>query len=168
MHTANLTTFSTDRASLMQLKIKKSHEGVPTPFYATAGAMAFDAVAWLGDDATESDSITLAPAGGSHMFDTGISVEVPPGYCLVMNVRSGLGGKDKVQLSNNQGWIDSDYRGKVMASLINLHPTQPRVIRHKERIVQCAILPAPQVEIVVVDELSSTVRGEGGFGSTGS
>lgn len=146
--------------------IEKDHPDVPTPIYATDGSMAFDLTAWFPDtDGAQPDGIMLNP-GERHPFNTGIKVQLPPGYGLFMNVRSGLGAKHGIQLVNNQGWIDSDYRGNVIACLLNTG-NMKRLIDHKERIVQCVVLPVPRCHFIV-GKVNDTVRGVGGFGSTGS
>jgi dUTP pyrophosphatase len=144
----------------LKVIIEPEHPEVGLPYYATEGAMAFDLCAWL-----DGPKLQLDP-GEKALVSTGIKIELPRGYGMFMNVRSGLGAKRAIGLANEQGWIDSDYRGVVMACLIN-NGTGPQVIEHKERIVQCVILPIPRCHLVF-GKVSDTARGQGGFGSTGS
>ena len=101
------------------------------------------------------------------LIDTGISVEIPEGYFGALFARSGLATKKGLRPANCVGVIDSDYRGEVKVALFNDSATS-RTIKPQERIAQLVILPYAKVELEVVDELTDTVRGEGGFGSTGT
>ena len=97
---------------------------------------------------------------------TGLSFEIPKGYVGLIYIRSSVGTKLDLVLSNQVGVIDSDYRGEVMLPLRNLGRSA-RVINSGTRIAQMIITPINQVDIEVVKELSETKRGDGGFGSTG-
>lgn len=101
------------------------------------------------------------------LIGTGISVEIPKGYFGALFARSGLATKQGLRPANCVGVIDSDYRGEVKVALFN-DSTSSRTIKPQERIAQLVILPYANVELEVVDELTDTVRGEGGFGSTGT
>jgi len=144
----------------MQVKLRKLTKTAKTPTYGTDGAAAFDVYAdlpdtWLG-----------IPAGEMRPISTGIAVEVPPGHVLRIYSRSGHGYNHSVSLANCVGVIDSDYRGEVMAGLRNDgHLTF--AVHHGDRIAQGIIEPIERVEFVEVEELSTTERGAGGFGSTG-
>jgi dUTP pyrophosphatase len=100
------------------------------------------------------------------VIPTGIRVEIPEGYEAQIRPRSGLATKFGITLPNTPGTIDSDYRGPVGVSLINLGP-EPYTIRHGERIAQMVVAPVVQAQFQVVEMLSETTRGAGGFGSTG-
>ncbi len=91
---------------------------------------------------------------------------LPPGYEAQVRPRSGLAIKHGVSLVNAPGTIDSDYRGEVKVPMIN-HGTEPYTLKRGMRIAQMIVMPVPQVELVEVDELPKTARGEGGFGHTG-
>jgi len=97
---------------------------------------------------------------------TGLRVEIPPGYEMQIRPRSGLAVKHGITLPNTPGTIDSDYRGPLGVALVNLG-AEPYTIRHGDRIAQMVVAPVVQVAFEIVDSLSATARGEGGFGSTG-
>lgn len=132
------------------LNIKLTHPLARVPTYATDGASAFDLY---------STSYGQVPG----VFDTGVAFEVPPGKVLLVNSRSGHGAKG-VRLANSQGWIDSDYRGSVRILLDGA----PMTINPGDRIAQAMLVDAPRVDLQLVDTLSETARGTGGFGSTGT
>jgi len=144
----------------MKLSIKKLHPDAIIPRYATKGAACFDLHA-LFDSETALDSTQSVTT-----LRTGLAVEIPEGYAMMIYSRSGHGFKHGVRLSNCVGVIDADYRGEVMVKL-----TQDEqgyfIVNKGDRIAQAMIVPVPAVEFIEVDELSSTERGSGGFGSTG-
>ena len=105
-------------------------------------------------------------SGQSRQFRTGLAFEIPDGYVMLVYSRSGHGFKSGVRLANGTGIIDSDYRGPMLVRLHN-DGQLPFNVRNGDRIAQCLLMPAPQVEIVQVEELSETDRGDGAFGSTG-
>lgn len=141
----------------MELQIKKLREDAILPRYATEGAAGMDLCA-----AVETD----LPPMGHALVPTGIAVAVPAGYGAFLFARSGLAIKHGVNLRNGVGVVDSDYRGEVMVGLANLSD-KPYHVAKGERICQLVLIATPQAEIRLVDELSETLRGEGGFGSTG-
>ena len=142
------------------LQIKKLRENARIPFRATPGAAGMDLYACL--DAP----VTIAP-GERAMIPTGIAIALEsPLYCAFLYARSGLAAKHGVAPANCVGVIDSDYRGEVCAVLSN-SGTEPFMVTDGERIAQLVVAPVDQPEIEVVDELSDTERGAGGFGSTG-
>ena len=133
-------------------------EGLPLPAYATAGAAGMDVVA--------AEELTLAP-GARAAVATGFALAIPLGYEVQVRPRSGLALKHGVTCLNTPGTIDSDYRGEVKVILANLG-TEPFPIRRGDRIAQlvpAAVLHAALDEVVSLDD---TVRGSGGFGSTGT
>jgi dUTP pyrophosphatase len=133
---------------------------IPTPFYASPGAAAMDLHACI-------DEAVVIPAGGRAVIPTGIAIGLPsPDYVALVFARSGLGIKHGVAPANCVGVIDSDYRGEVMVGLQN-SGSEDYTVQPGDRIAQLAILPVFQAEIQVVDELDATLRGAGGFGSTG-
>ena len=133
-------------------------EGLPLPAYATHGAAGMDVVA--------AEDLTLAP-GARHAVATGFAMGIPHGFEVQVRPRSGLALKHGITCLNSPGTIDSDYRGEVKVILANLGDA-PFPIRRGDRIAQ--LVPAP-VQLATFDErasLDETVRGQGGFGSTGT
>lgn len=104
--------------------------------------------------------------GEPHLVTTGIYMEFPPGYEAQVRPRSGLALKHALTVLNSPGTIDAGYRGEVGVIMLNAGK-EPFSIKRGDRIAQMVINKLPQVEIIAVDELSDTARGEGGFGSTG-
>lgn len=152
----------------MKLKFKKLHLAAATPAYATVGAANMDLCAIIEDDlyAAGTKPLVVRP-GGQAIIRTGLAFEVPEGWVLAVYSRSGHGFKSEVRLSNGTGQIDSDYRGEVMVALKNDGRAR-FTVNHGDRIAQMRLEPAPRFELEEVDELSSTNRGTGGFGSTGA
>ena len=132
-------------------------DGLPLPAYATHGAAGMDVVA--------AEDVTLAP-GGRHAVATGFAIAIPDGYEVQVRPRSGLALKHGVTCLNTPGTIDSDYRGEVKVILANLGQ-EPFPIRRGERIAQLVPAPVLRAELTETDSLDETVRGAGGFGSTG-
>jgi len=137
---------------------------LPLPGYQSVGAAGADLCANLMPEDRET-GFTLDPMHRA-VIPTGIRVEIPEGYEAQIRPRSGLATKFGITLPNTPGTIDSDYRGPVGVSLINLGP-EPYTIRHGERIAQMVVAPVVQAQFQVVEMLSETTRGAGGFGSTG-
>jgi dUTP pyrophosphatase len=127
------------------------------PRYETAGA--------AGLDLRADVDVALAP-GERRLVPTGLAVEIPPGYEGQVRPRSGLAVRHGVGMVNAPGTIDSDYRGEIGVLLVN-HGQVPVSFARGERIAQLVIAPVVQAELVLVDALSATDRGGGGFGSTG-
>lgn len=134
------------------------------PAYETPGAAGADIRANLMPEDRES-GFTLDPMHRA-VVPTGLRVEIPQGYEMQIRPRSGLALKHGITLPNTPGTIDSDYRGPLGVALINLG-AEPYTIRHGDRIAQMIVAPVIQVQFQVVDALSDTARGVGGFGSTG-
>lgn len=147
----------------MEIKIKllPHAKGLPLPAYQSAGAAGLDLVAAVAADAP----LTLPP-GGRALIPTGLVIEIAPGFEAQARPRSGLALNHGVTVLNSPGTIDSDYRGEVGVILIN-HGDKPFEVARGARIAQLVIAPAPQARLIVMDDLSTTARGEGGFGSTG-
>lgn len=144
----------------MEIKFTKLNENAVSPQRATDEAAGYDLSAVV-----EQNEIFLSPQE-SKMISTGIAVEIPRGYVGLLFGRSGLGCKENLRLANCVGVIDSDYRGEIKACLYN-DSSVNKLVENGTRIAQLVIVPHLSVEMVEVDELSDTVRGEGGFGSTG-
>ncbi|QQA42142.1 dUTP diphosphatase [Pelagovum pacificum] len=136
---------------------------VPLPVYQTEGAAGADVRANFPEN--ERAGVTL-PAGGRALIPAGFAMAIPEGYEVQVRPRSGLALKHGITLPNTPGTIDSDYRGPVGIILLNTG-TESFHIDHGDRIAQFVVAPVVRGSFGVVETLDDTVRGEGGFGSTG-
>jgi dUTP pyrophosphatase len=136
-------------------------QGLPLPAYQSAHAAGLDLVA-----AVPRQEPVKLPPGARALVPTGFVLELPHGYEAQVRPRSGLALKHGVTVLNSPGTIDSDYRGEVMVLLVNLGG-ETFLVQRGDRIAQLVIAPVAQVEIVAVEVLDATERGESGFGSTG-
>jgi dUTP pyrophosphatase len=141
----------------IQLKRLPHSEGLQLPDYATSGAAGMDVVA--------AESLTLAP-GARVAVATGFAIAIPEGFEVQVRPRSGLALKHGITCLNTPGTIDSDYRGEVKVILANLG-AEPFEIVRGERIAQLVPAPVQRAAFREVEDLDSTTRGAGGFGSTG-
>ena len=141
----------------IEAKRLSNGEGLPLPSYASDGAAGLDVVS--------AEDVTLAP-GARHAVATGFAIAIPPGYEVQVRPRSGLALKHGVTCLNTPGTIDSDYRGEVKVILANLG-AEPFEVRRGERIAQLVPATVLRAEFEEVEDLDSTERGGGGFGSTG-
>ncbi|MBU0556087.1 MAG: dUTP diphosphatase [Alphaproteobacteria bacterium] len=132
-------------------------EGLPLPAYATAGA--------AGMDVVSAEDVTL-PSMARHAVATGLAIAIPEGFEVQVRPRSGLALKHGITLPNTPGTIDSDYRGELKVILVNLG-AEPFEIKRGDRIAQLIVAPVQVGRMVEVEDLDETVRGAGGFGSTG-
>lgn len=148
-------------APVVRFRRLDGNADLPIPAYATAGAAGFDLRAAVPGDTP----LPLRP-GERLLVPTGFACAVPHGYEMQVRPRSGLAVKHGITVANSPGTVDSDYRGPLMVCLINLG-AEPFAIRRGDRIAQAVVAPAPQLTLIEVDDLDATVRGEGGFGSTG-
>lgn len=139
-------------------------QSLPLPSYETEGAAGADVRANLLPDQRDTGFV-LQPMQRA-IVPTGFRVEIPLGFEMQLRPRSGLALKHGISLPNTPGTIDSDYRGPLGVALINFGATD-YVVRHGDRIAQMIVAPVVQARFEVVDALSDTARGEGGFGSTG-
>ena len=137
-------------------------EGLELPSYETVDAAGMDLRAALPAD----EPLVLAP-GARCLVPTGFIMEIPKGHEGQVRPRSGLAYKNGITCLNTPGTIDADYRGEIMVLLIN-HGEHPFSIERGIRIAQLVIAPVIQVEIVEATLASETIRGTGGFGSTGA
>ena len=144
----------------MRVRIKKIDDRAIIPTYGTEYSAGADLYALL------DSSVEIAPHETAFIH-TGISVEIPEGYCGLIFARSGLASKRGLAPANKVGVIDADYRGEVMVALHN-HSDKIATVDPGERIAQLAIVPFLKAEFEESDDLSDTIRGEGGFGSTGT
>lgn len=141
------------------IRVKILREGATLPTYGSAEAAGADLYACL------ETAVTIAP-GETSFVPTGISLEVPKRCAGLVYARSGLACKRGLAPANKVGVIDSDYRGELFVALHN-HSSQPCTVENGERVAQLVITPVLQPAYEMAEELSDTVRGEGGFGSTG-
>lgn len=141
------------------LKIQRLEHNKILPEYKTAGAAGMDLCAAI------EEPIILKPLERT-LVPTGLKIELEHGYEAQVRPRSGLSIKHGITLINCVGTIDEDYRGEVCVPVVNIS-NETYSIQPQERIAQMVIAKAEQAEIEVVTELTETVRGEGGFGSTG-
>lgn len=143
----------------MKIKIKKLDPNARIPAYGTAYAAGADLYACTGQP------VTIA-AGQTEFLHTGIAVELPEETVGLVYARSGLACKQDLAPANKVGIIDSDYRGEIVVALHN-HGKEARVVNGGDRIAQLVIAPYYVAQFEEAEELSNTVRGAGGFGSTG-
>ncbi|GGC08599.1 deoxyuridine 5'-triphosphate nucleotidohydrolase [Novosphingobium endophyticum] len=139
------------------IKVLPHGEDLPLPAYATEGA--------AGMDVVSAEDVTIAP-GARHAVATGLAVAIPHGFEIQVRPRSGLALKHGITVANAPGTIDSDYRGEVKVILIN-HGAEAFAILRGDRVAQLVLAPVTRASWLKVEELDETVRGEGGFGSTG-
>lgn len=141
----------------MNVNIKKLNPDAILPTYGSADA--------AGADLCSIEEVTVAP-GETKLVHTGLAMAIPQGYGGFIFARSGLATKRGLAPANKVGVIDADYRGEIMVALYNQGQTAQTVERG-ERIAQLVLLPCPQAQFNLCEELDDTDRGEGGFGSTG-
>lgn len=140
--------------------VQKLRENAVLPRYGSAEAAGADLYACLPED------VVIAPQE-TRMIPTGVALEIPAGYVGLIYARSGVACKRGLAPANKVGVIDSDYRGEILVALHN-HSAQPQTVGKNERIAQLVITPYLSVAFEETDALSDTVRGVGGFGSTGT
>lgn len=144
----------------MKIKVKKLNDRAVLPVYGSQYAAGADLYACT------CEALTIAPHA-TVMVPTGIALELPVGYAGFVYARSGLASKRNLAPANKVGVIDCDYRGEVMVALHN-HGETAQTVAAGERVAQLVIAPYITAAFEEAEELSSTVRGEGGFGSTGT
>ena len=144
---------------MIKILIKKLNPSVQLPSYKTNGASGMDLMAFL------EKPINLKP-GKSCLVPTGLLVAFPAEYEIQIRPRSGLAAKNNISVLNTPGTIDSDFRGEIKIILIN-HGTENFIINNNDRVAQMVLTPIMKMELEETNELPETIRGEGGFGSTG-
>tara|TARA_A100001015_G_scaffold256292_1_gene298269 strand:- start:35 stop:472 length:438 start_codon:yes stop_codon:yes gene_type:complete len=144
---------------MVKVLIKKLKSSVKLPSYKTYGASGMDLMAFI------EKPINLKP-GKSCLVPTGLSVAFPEKYEIQIRPRSGLAAKNSISVLNTPGTIDSDYRGEIKIILFN-HGKENFKINKNDRVAQMVLTPIIKMELEEIDELPETVRGDGGFGSTG-
>ena len=144
---------------MVRVLIKKLNPSVQLPSYKTNGASGMDLMAFI------EKPINLEP-GKSCLIPTGLSLAFPEEYEIQIRPRSGLAAKNNITVLNTPGTIDSDYRGELKIILFN-HGNENFLINNNDRVAQMILTPIIKMELHETEELPETVRGEGGFGSTG-
>ena len=144
---------------MVKVFVKKLTSEVELPSYKTLGASGMDLMAFI------KSSIVLKPKT-STLIPTGLSIAFSEDYEIQIRPRSGLAAKNNISVLNTPGTIDSDYRGEIKVILYN-HGTKDFVINNKDRIAQMILTPVIKMELEEANNLPETIRGEGGFGSTG-
>lgn len=119
-----------------------------------------------GADLVSAESVRLAP-GQRALVGTGVSIALPDGYVAFVVPRSGLATKHGITIVNSPGTVDAGYRGEIKVTLLNTDATEPYDIAVGDRIAQLIVMPVSRANFVPVETLPESVRGEGGFGSTG-
>jgi dUTP pyrophosphatase len=144
---------------MARVLIKKLNPNVELPVYKTSGASGMDLMAFI------EESIKIVP-NSSYLVPTGLSMAFSGDYEVQIRPRSGLAAKKSITVLNTPGTIDSDYRGEIKIILFN-HGKEDFIINNKDRVAQMVLTPVIKMEFEEVDNLPDTLRGEGGFGSTG-
>ena len=144
---------------MVKIFIKKLKPSVQLPSYKTNGASGMDLMAFI------DEPIELKP-GKSCLVPTGLSVAFSNEYEIQIRPRSGLAAKNNITVLNTPGTIDSDFRGELKIILFN-HGNENFIINNNDRIAQMVLTPINKMELEETNELPETIRGEGGFGSTG-
>lgn len=144
--------------SIGPIKLKRLDKELPIPVRAHRG----DA----GVDLYSADTVEIAP-GERVLVGTGIAIALPLGTVGLIHPRSGRANKEGLSIVNTPGTVDADYRGEIKVCLINLDPRTPIAINRGERIAQLVVQKVELVDFEEVEELDETVRGSGGYGSTG-
>lgn len=144
----------------MKIKIKKINENATVPTYGSEYAAGADLYACIDGD-------EVIKPGETKLIKTGLAIELPIGYAAFIYARSGLASKRGLAPANKVGVVDCDYRGEIMVALHN-HSTVEQSVAKGERIAQMVIAPYVTAEFEESEVLSDTVRGQGGFGSTGT
>ena len=144
---------------MVKVLVKKLKSEVKLPAYKTSGASGMDLMAFI------EQPIKLAP-NSSCLVPTGLSVAFSEDYEVQIRPRSGLAAKKNISVLNTPGTIDSDYRGEIKIILFN-HSKKEFIINNEDRVAQMILTPIVKMELEESDNLPDTIRGEGGFGSTG-
>ena len=144
---------------MVKILIKKTNKEVTTPKYKTDGSSGVDLSAFL------EKKVVIKP-NSSELIPTGLQVAIPDELEIQIRPRSGLAAKENIGVLNSPGTIDSDYRGELKIILFN-HGKEDFIINNGDRIAQMVLVPIVKMEFEEVDSLPDTVRGQGGFGSTG-
>lgn len=140
------------------ISVQRLDPELPLPSYAHPGDAGADLVAGV--------DVTLAP-GERALIPTGIAIALPEGYVALVHPRSGLAARHGLSIVNTPGTVDAGYRGEIKVLLINHDPVEPIALRRGDRMAQLVVQRVERARFVAVDALPDSVRGEGGYGSTG-
>ena len=144
---------------MVRVLIKKLDPKVTLPSYKTKGASGMDLIAFV------KEKIVIKPQT-SALIPTGLSVAFSEDYEIQIRPRSGLAAKNNISVLNSPGTIDSDYRGELKIIIFN-HSNYDFIVNNDDRVAQMVLTPVAKMELEEANELPKTLRGEGGFGSTG-
>ena len=144
---------------MVKVLVKKLNSKVKLPSYKTEGSSGMDLIAFV------NKPIGIKP-NNSALIPTGLSIAIPQDCEVQIRPRSGLAAKSNISVLNTPGTIDSDYRGELKIILFN-HGNKEFIVKNNERIAQMVLTPILKVDFEEVDSLPDTIRGDGGFGSTG-
>jgi len=144
---------------MVKILVQKFDKNIKLPVYKTSGSSGMDLMAYI------KNKITISP-GKTAIIPTGIAVAIPKNYEIQIRPRSGLAAKKGISVLNTPGTIDSDYRGEIKIILINLSK-KSFVVKSGDRVAQMIVCPVIKGKLQEVENLSKTIRGKGGFGSTG-
>ena len=144
---------------MVKILIKKLHSKVKLPSYKTDGSSGMDLMAFI------DKPISILPQK-SELIPTGLSIAIPDNTEMQIRPRSGLAAKNNISVLNTPGTVDSDYRGELKVILFN-HGSKEFVVNNEDRIAQMVLVPIIKAKFEEVESLPETIRGEGGFGSTG-
>ena len=144
---------------MVKILVKKFDKNIKLPAYKTSGSSGMDLMAYI------KNKLTIKP-GKIAMIPTGIAIAIPKNYEIQIRPRSGLAVKKSISVLNTPGTIDSDYRGEIKIILINLSK-KSYVVKSGDRVAQMILCPVAKGKLREVKNLPKTVRGKGGFGSTG-
>jgi dUTP pyrophosphatase len=144
---------------MVKVLIKKLSQEVELPSYKTTGASGMDLMAFI------NSPITIKPKTSS-LIPTGLSIAFSEDYEIQIRPRSGLAAKNNISVLNTPGTIDSDYRGEIKVIIYN-HGNEDFLINNRDRIAQMILTPVIKMELEETENLPDTLRGKGGFGSTG-
>ena len=144
---------------MVKVLFKRLNQKAKLPSYKTSGSSGMDLMACV------DESITIKP-NESKLIPTGIAIAIPEGTEVQIRPRSGLAAKSSISVLNTPGTIDSDYRGELKIILFN-HGKDEFTVNDEDRVAQMVLMPILKVEIEETNELPETIRGSGGFGSTG-
>ena len=144
---------------MVKVLVKRLDSKVKIPEYKTSGSSGMDLMAFV------ESSIKIAP-NNLELIPTGLSIAIPDDLEIQIRPRSGLAAKYSIGVLNTPGTIDSDYRGELKIILFN-HGTKEFVVNNNDRIAQMILMPVLKVDFEEVNELPKSIRGSGGFGSTG-
>ena len=144
---------------MVKILVKKLNSRVKLPSYKTKGSSGMDLMAFL------NEPISINPQT-SKLIPTGISIAIPENTEVQIRPRSGLAAKNNISILNTPGTIDSDYRGELKVILYN-HGENEFIVNNEDRIAQMVIVPIIKATFEEVENLPKTIRGDGGFGSTG-